>query len=61
MKKYAIIQTVDLKTVKFEHKDDLQDAIISLRGRDKPFLVFKYNEDHGVWTQQEVHTLELNI
>lgn len=46
MKQFAILIIGTLRVVRFDSKDELQDALKTLRANDKAFLVFKWH--HGL-------------
>lgn len=51
---YAIIRLSDLKLTKLTSRDELYDAIASLRGRDIQYAAFKWSADASAWVQLDV-------
>ena len=53
VKPIAVLRLTDLRLFRFEHKDEMQDAIRAMRERDAGFVPLLWHAGANTWTMPE--------
>jgi hypothetical protein len=51
---FAVLRLTDLRIFRFDHKDEMQDAIRAMRERDVGFVPLLWNAGANTWTMPEM-------
>ena len=54
VKPFAVLRLTDLRLFRFEHKDEMQDAIRAMRERDAGFVPLLWHAGVNTWTIPEM-------
>jgi len=57
MEKFAVLRLTDLRLFRFEHEDEMQEAIRAMRERSVGFVPLTYHENEKTYVVPETFVL----